>query len=239
MNQSSTLKRFWDHVSFNKDQDGFKIYLDQHVVRLPQKSVLVVSQEALAKKIVEEWRLPGIKKGESFSLNLLPITRIVGTLIEKIKPQRHCYIDALIPYVNGELLCYRAEKPKQLVKEQNEKWQPLLQWAEQFFNVSFETTYGVMPITQNSATIQNIKNYLSALSDEALTYFAISVPLLGSIVLPTAIKEKQLSVESGFSYAYLDEKIQSEIWGYDSEQQQKLDQIKQEIQECCEFLDYL
>lgn len=77
------------------------------------------------------------------------------------------------------------------------------------------------------------------LSDEELTFFAVIIPLLGSVVLSIAIFERKLSAQQGFEYAYLDEHIQSQIWGYDAEQQQRLNLIQKEINECVDYLEYI
>lgn len=239
MNKPLKLRRFWDKATYIKDDDGFRIYLDKQLLRLPQKSILTVSNETLAKRIVDEWQNAGCKKGDIFSFDTLPITRIISTLIEKIKPDRKKYIDVLLPYVNGELLCYRAEKPKQLVNRQNQLWQPILQWIEEFLHITFRVTKGVMPIMQDKQTINKIKTYIMRLSDEELTFFAVIIPLLGSVVLSIAIFERKLSAQQGFEYAYLDEHIQSQIWGYDAEQQQRLNLIQKEINECVDYLEYV
>ncbi len=239
MKKPSKIRRFWNKVSFIEDEEGYKIYLDKNLLKLPQKNILVVSQKKLAQKIAEEWSNAGDKKGDYFSFETLSLTRIVSTLLEKIKPNRQYYIDALMPYINGELLCYRAEKPKQLVEQQNLKWQPIFQWAEQFLTVQFKVTQGIMPIVQDSSTLDRIQLYLNNLSDEELTFFAVIMPLLGSMILSIALKEKKISVDDAFAFAYLDEEIQTKIWGYDSEQEQRLLNIRQEIKECNDYLNYL
>ncbi|EHD14848.1 hypothetical protein CIN_07800 [Commensalibacter intestini A911] len=235
MNGIIKSRRFWDSVRITHDDQGYQILLDERPVKLPKKTTLYVQSESLAKKIAAEWEKAGEKKGDPFSFDLLPITRIVGTMIEKIAPARETYIHALLPYVNGDLLCYHTDTPKTLATRQQEQWMPLVQWTEERFNIKLKIQHGIMPITQTEEVIAFFKDYLSNLNDTELTYFAVTVPLLGSIFLTIALKEGRLSVEQAFEAAHLDEIVQAELWGQDTEQQEKLAQVKIDIQDAFEF----
>ena len=52
-----------------------------------------------------------------------------------------------------------------------------------------------MPIVQDKQTINKIKTYIMRLSEEELTFFAVIIPLLGSVVLSIAIFERKLSAQ--------------------------------------------
>ncbi|MDI2090279.1 ATP12 family chaperone protein [Commensalibacter oyaizuii] len=239
MSEAIKLRRFWDHVHLQEHENGFQILLDTRPVKLPQKTVLHIKNKVLAQKIVKEWEQAGSKKGDVFSFEQLPLTRMVGTMIEKIIPNRNMYVDVLIPYLNGDLLCYHADTPKQLVNKQQEYWLPLVHWFQERFSVQLITKTGIMPITQSPITVQTVQNYLSNLTDGELTAFAVLVPLLGSIILTCAMKENQINAKYAFELAYLDETVQAEIWGYDSQQQGRLDKICKDIEEASEFLELI
>ena len=51
----------------------------------------------------------------------------------------------LAAYGESDLLCYRAEGPAPLVARQAERWDPLLAWAQQRYDVAFETSLGHHP----------------------------------------------------------------------------------------------
>lgn len=230
------MRRFWDEVTIRQGDDGYQILLDQRPVRLPQKSVLYVSSKALAEKIVKEWRGAGEKKGDTFSFSSLPMTRIAGTMIEKVAPSRDVYIDALLPYLNGDLLCYRAEQPQRLVIKQKEKWDPWISWCEKYFHIQLQVKKGIMPITQSNEAIKAFRQYLSDQNDGELAAMTVLVPALGSLILTAALKEKKTTSKVAFELAYLDEAVQAEIWGYDKEQQENLQKIQIDIQDASDFL---
>ncbi|MDI2113756.1 ATP12 family chaperone protein [Commensalibacter nepenthis] len=238
MDGVSKLRRFWKTVNIIQNDKGYQILLDERPIKLPQKTELYVQSNLLAEKIADEWKKIGEQKEDFFSFNDLPMTQITATMIEKISPNPDIYIDALLPYVNGDLLCYFAEQPKKLVTLQQEKWTALIHWIEEKFEIKLKTTQGIMPIMQDTEVVEIFKNYLSDLNSIELTYFAITVPLLGSIILTLALKDKRITVQEAFDLAYLDEITQAEIWGQDTEQQAKLNKIKIDIQDGYNFYDY-
>lgn len=235
MNEMLKLRRFWETVTIVHNDKGYQIFLDQRSVKLPKKTELFVHNLLLAERIAAEWEKAGSKKGDVFSFDDLPMTQIVGTMIEKISPDRETYIQAILPYVNGDLLCYHADTPQKLVAQQQEKWLPLIKWIENKFQIKLQTQCGIMPITQHAEVIDVIKSYLAQLSDAELTFFAIIVPLLGSMILSIALNEGKIDVQQAFDLAYLDETIQAEIWGQDSEQQERLMKIKSDLMDATDF----
>lgn len=235
MSEMLKLRRFWETVTVIHNDNGYQILLDKRPVKLPKKTELFVHNRLLAEKIAAEWEKAGSKKGDSFSFDDLPMTQIVGTMIEKITPERNTYIQAILPYMNGDLLCYHADAPQKLVTQQQEKWQPLIQWVENKFQTKLKTQCGIMPITQELEVIDIIKNYLTQLTDAELTFFAIIVPLLGSIILSIALNEGRVDVKQAFDLAYLDEIVQAEIWGQDFEQQKRLMKIKADLIDAVDF----
>ncbi|CAI3923577.1 Mitochondrial FoF1-type ATP synthase assembly chaperone ATP12 (Atp12) (PDB:2P4X) [Commensalibacter communis] len=231
----SKLRRFWKSVNIIHNDKGYQILLDERPVKLPQKTELYVQSPLLAEKIADEWKNISGQKEDYFSFNDLPMTQITATMIEKISPTHDIYIDALLPYVSGDLLCYFADQPKKLVIQQQEKWIPLIHWIEKTFQTKLKTTQGIMPIVQEPKVTNLFKSYLSNLDSVELTYFAIIVPLLGSMILSIALKDGRITVQEAFNLAYLDEIIQAEIWGHDTEQQAKLDKIQIDIQDAYNF----
>lgn len=236
MSELKKLRRFWETVSIVHNDKGYQILLDKRPVKLPKKTELFVKNRALAEKIAAEWEKAGEKKGDIFSFDDLPMTQITGTMIEKIAPDPQIYIQALLPYVNGDLLCYYADTPKRLIEQQQEKWIPLTKWVEDKFQIKLKIQHGIMPITQQPEVINIFEDYLSQLDNSELTFFAITVPLLGSMILTIALKENRINTQQAFSCAYLDETIQAEIWGKDSEQQERLKKIQTDLVDSFEFI---
>lgn len=236
---SMKLRRFWEKVSVEPSENGYQILLDKHPVRLPQKTVLQVSSFNLAQYLAKEWEKAGGKKGGEFSYEALPLTRIAGTMLERIGSRPEIIIDQLLPYVNGELLCYRADFPTHLVEKQKEEWSPWVSWCNDFLGVKLKIQDGVIPINQSPETIKAFRNYLEKCCSGELAAFAVAVPALGSIVLSIALKENKLDAEKAFEIATLDERVQAETWGQDAEHQRHLNLLKQDVIDAALFLSLL
>ena len=51
---------------------------------------------------------------------------IFSTAIDRIINDRALYINAIMKFVDTDLICYRANKPDELVELQNKHWDPIL-----------------------------------------------------------------------------------------------------------------
>lgn len=217
----------------------FRILLDKKPIVLPGKTILEVDTLKMANCIAQEWRNVAKTKGDVVSYQKLPMTRIVGTMIEKISPKRDIYINALIPYFNSDCLCYFSDNSAQLLARQKEAWLPAIKLFENKFGFSVKTTLGVMPIIQDFEGIKQIKNYLMNLSDAKLTAMTLLVPSLGSFILSILIVERVYSPSEAYTIAFFDELYQSKVWGQDREQEKKHTEIKTDIEDAYSFLSIL
>ena len=106
------MKRFWDKADTAEAEGRFAVLLDGRPVRLPSGSPLQVRSRVLAEALAEEWDAAGGGKGNEFSHEEVPLTRLVGTAEERIAPDPAPTVAALTRYAETDLLCYRAEDRK-------------------------------------------------------------------------------------------------------------------------------
>ena len=62
----------------------------------------------------------------------------------------------LAAYGETDLLCYRAERPADLVRAQAEGWDPLLDWAARDFGARLRVTAGVLPVAQQPEAVARL-----------------------------------------------------------------------------------
>ncbi len=106
------------------EADGaFAIVLDGRPVRTPAKAPLAVPSRALAEAIACEWQA----QGERVDPDSMPLTRIASIAIDLVAPRRDSVIAEIAKYAGTDLVCYRAERPPELVARQHATWQPLVQ----------------------------------------------------------------------------------------------------------------
>ncbi|MEM8591639.1 MAG: ATP12 family protein [Pseudomonadota bacterium] len=211
MNEWKT-KRFWEKAQAEEAEGGFAITLDGRGVQTPGKSPLVVPTRALADAIAAEWAA----QEEEIDPLSMPATRAANSAIEKVAPQRAAVIGALAEYGASDLICYRAQRPKELVARQVEAWDPLLAWAKETLGASLVTTTGVMFVAQPPEALNALHAQLDTASDFELAGLHDLIMLSGSLVI--GLKAREVSdVASLWAASRVDETYQADEWGYDDE----------------------
>ena len=106
---------------------------------------------------------------------------------------------------------------RQLLARQSEAWDPILDWAATRFDIRFNVTCGVMPVSQDDATLTGLRHCMDSMSDFQLTGFHDLVTLSGSYVIALAAAEKLHTGEHLWAVSRIDETWQTEQWGVDEE----------------------
>lgn len=237
---TATRRRFWDRAEVVSEPEGFAVRLDGRLVRLPGGAVLRVGSRALAEALAGEWQAAGGGgKGGDFAPSDLRLTRIAGTMLERIAPDRAAVIGVLLGYARHELLCYRVRYPALLVERQQQEWDPWLEWLRVRYGVVLRSTDGVMPVDQPPEAPAGLQSVLEGLADGALAALGVAVPALGSLVLGLALVDGRLTAEQAMACATLDERTQMELWGQDAEQAARLEGLALDVKDAASFLALL
>lgn len=206
-------KRFWTSAEVAEAPGGFAVTLDGRHVKTPAKAPLVVPSRALAEAIAREWQA----QDEKIDPATMPVTRGANAAIDKVRTQ-HAEVAALIADYGGtDLLCYRAEAPRELVARQSEHWDPLLDWAEAALGARLAVTQGVVPVAQPEAALAALGARVAAMDEWQLAALHDLVGITGSLVLGLAVAEGRLTADEAWTLAQLDEDWQAEQWGVDDE----------------------
>jgi chaperone required for assembly of F1-ATPase len=146
-----------------------------------------------------------------------PLTRLAGTVQQRIAPDPAPTIDAIARYAENDLLCYRADKPPELVERQMREWQPWLDWAALTYDAPLRVSTGVAYVKQHRGAVAALRLAVAALDVPALGALGIAVPALGSVVLGLALAAGSLDAATAHALGCLDELFQGEQWGEDAE----------------------
>jgi chaperone required for assembly of F1-ATPase len=213
----STVKRFWETAAIGAADDGFAILLDSKPMHLPGGGVLRVRSEPLAQAIAGEWQAAGGEKGGEMSFADTPLTRLAGTAQQRVAPDPAPTVDAIARYAESDLLCYRADKPPELVERQQREWQPWLDWVALAYDAPLRVSSGVSYVKQHRGAVAALREAVGALDVPAVAALGIAVPALGSLVLGLAMVEGKLDATTAHALGALDELFQAEAWGEDAE----------------------
>lgn len=209
----NTKKKFWKETSVEAQEGGFAVLLDGRGLKTPAKTPVVVPTQAIAEAIAKEWDA----QVEEIDPTQMPVTRWANAALDKVALQHAEVADMLADYGGTDLLCYRADGPKELIARQADAWDPVLDWADKEFSARLLPVEGVMFQAQEETALTNLKTRVHAFSNFELAAFHDLVSLSGSLVLGFAAVHEYAPIEELWSLSRIDEQWQEEQWGEDEE----------------------
>lgn len=209
------MKRFYAEVTTALvEGGGFSVLLDGRPVRTPARAVLAVPSEPLAQAIAAEWRA----QGEEVQPDGMRLMRLATTALDLMPARRDDAIAEIAGHGATELLCYRAESPRELAARQAAVWQPWLDWAARQHDAPLVVVPGIMPVAQPEAALKALRAAVARLDDWRLVGLHAAVTTLGSLVLGLALEQGAIGAEAALEAALLDELFEIAQWGEDAEQ---------------------
>lgn len=206
-------KKFWTKSEVTEAEGGFGVALDGRGVKTPAKAPLVVPSRTMAQAIADEW---AAQEGTVDPMTM-PFTRSANAAIDKVRIQHAEVADLVAAYGDADLLCYRAASPEGLVARQAERWDPLLDWAQDTLGVRLVTLQGVMHVPQDPLALEVLARETHALDPYELTGFHDLVSLSGSLIIGFAALHDAKATSDLWHLSRLDEEWQEEFWGTDEE----------------------
>ena len=229
------MKRFWKEAAAIQAENGWGIALDGKPVRTPARNLLVVPTTALAEAIAAEWN----DSGERIDPRSMPLTGLANAAIDRVTTDKEAFAKGLAAYGESDLLCYRAEGPRELVARQEAAWDELLAWGRRRFDVDFLTTCGIVHVAQPDATVRRLAHAVASLDAFQLAGLSPLVTIGGSLLVGLAVLESYISVESAWAAVTIDEHWQREQWGDDAEAEAALETKRQGFFAAARFLELL
>src|SRR5262245_26651369 len=195
------MKRVYRAVAVAPGDGGWQIMLDSRVLRTPAKAPLLLPNRALAEAVAAEWDA----QVETVVPATMPLMRLAATAIDRVAPQRAGVIEEVAGYAGTDLVCYRADRPAELVARQQAVWQPLVDWATLRYDAPLLVTTGVVPRPQPAGAVAAIQAAVAAFDDFSLTALHGLTTACGSVVIALALAESHLEPEAAWHASQLDE----------------------------------
>ncbi|MDZ5448094.1 ATP12 family chaperone protein [Labrys sp. ZIDIC5] len=210
-------KRFYKEAAVIGEDGRHVVSLDGRVARTPAKNLLAFAAPEMAQAVVAEWNAQGTHI-DPFSM---PVTRIANSAIDGVRPARQAVIEEIAKYGGSDFLCYRADQPEELVRRQNEAWDPVLAWAAEYLGAELDVTHGILHKQQSPEALAAIAKAVSGHDELGLAALHVVTTLTGSVILALAVAQGHLEPEAAWAAAHVDEDYQAELWGQDEEAQQR------------------
>ena len=226
------MKRFYTAATVG---EGNVVMLDSRPVRTPGRAPLAPPSARLAEAIADEWNA----QGETIDPRAMPLTGLANAAIDRVAPAKDAFARGLAIYGESDLLCYRAEGPAPLVARQAERWDPLLDWARDRYDIAFVLTAGITHRPQPPETVERLAAAVDARDPFELAGLSPLVTVSGSLVLALALAEGAVGLDTAWDAATLDEQWQADQWGEDEEAAKALAGRRADFAAAARFLSLL
>ncbi|CAG8432738.1 7065_t:CDS:2 [Diversispora eburnea] len=201
------LRRFWKEVSVitNKDNE-YQVALDKRPLKTPSGSPLVIpsSQKSLAILIAGEWESQKILLKQ----HSLPLTSLVARSIdgfEKNPTEKRDAITRLIKYFDTDTIW--------LVKLQRQYWDPIVNWARDYYKVKIKINNSIIGEKQHLETREKLQAVIENFDCLKLSAFERTTMLSSSFLIGLGLVERRLTVEEATKATRVETISQTMKWG--------------------------
>src|SRR5262249_4007683 len=226
------MKRVYREVRVAPAGAGWGILLGPRTLQTPARAPLLLPRRRLAEAVAAEWDAQTDKVVPA----TMPLMRLAATAIDRAVAQRRQVIDEVVGYAETDLVCYRADRPPELVARQSALWQPLVDWVTLRFDAPLLVTTGVVPKAHPAAAIAAIRAAVESLDPFWLMALHSATTAGGSVAIGLALAEQRLDAEGAWQASQLDETFQIEQWGEDPEAAARRATLKRDIQATARFM---
>ena len=225
MSVKSPQKRFYKKVELYQSDSFYGLLLDQEKLKTPKGRFLLLPTEKIALAIHAEWD----SQGEILSRDLMPVTQLANTALDKIDHNKEQILTQLCIFAHTDLLCYRVQKPQDLVTLQNQQWSPLLDWLSQQLGSPFTITDRLEPLQQPDSLLKALRLHLESFTLWQMTAFQSATTTLGSICLAFAFLYEKKTIEDLIDLSRLEALYQEKFWGQDQDTPAYLSKLTEEL----------
>lgn len=229
------MRRVYERVEVVSHNNGYAIQLDRHLLKSPAGNDLCFFERSLADAIAAEWDA----QERTINTSMMPITSYATTLVDRVTQSRDEMATDLLAFAVTDTLCHRVDKPADLVRRQQEAWQPWLDWAAAEFDAPLAHTADIFAPPQPAASLRKLSEVISAMDNARfLAAFTIAAST-GSLILALAMVNGQLDADQVTDAALLEEQYRLDSWGDDEEANERMRAIRGELRNTQRFVALL
>ncbi|XP_013791253.1 ATP synthase mitochondrial F1 complex assembly factor 2-like [Limulus polyphemus] len=203
-------KRFYKNVSISQINGKYEVNLDQKKLKTPLGRVFQVPNETLALAVANEWDA----QKEKIQPHTMNITGLCCTALDNpTKKTKEKFVSEVLEFLDTDTLCYRVNEPAELEQLQKEKWDPVISWFQQRYQVEMKVSDSLLAPVIPQQTKETLQKHLFSFSDYALLGVSFAVENLKSLVLTLSLVDRFLDVETAVSLSRLEVEFQTDQWG--------------------------
>lgn len=229
------MKKFWKKVEIKElTNNTFQLLLDKKVLKTPMQNELIFPNYDSAYETSLEWDI----NSDILNTDEMVFFGIYSTAIDRISNDRKSFINEIMQFIDTDLICYRAEKPIELLQLQKVEWDPILSIIKGYINIEIDVFHGVMPEKQNKTVHNKIIKVINNFSDLEISILYRMTNITGSIFISLCVLKGDFLQKNLFELCFLDELWQAREWGFEQEASIKRDRIFKELSKIVTLVDF-
>ncbi|KAG8196065.1 hypothetical protein JTE90_007805 [Oedothorax gibbosus] len=204
------IKRFYKNVHVSESDGKFEISLDKRKLKTPLGKLLQLPNEALAVAVATEWDT----QQDIIQQHNMHISALCNTALDNpCKQTTDSLVDETLQYLSSDTLCFRAHEQPTFLEIQREKWDPLLQWFVNRYNVNVEVSQDISTNPVPDETIAEIRKQLLSYNYWCMLGINFTTENLKSLIIALALVNHVIDVEQAVSLSRLETAFQIQTWG--------------------------
>jgi chaperone required for assembly of F1-ATPase len=212
--QTPPIRRFYREAAVGTVEGRHHLLLDGRQAKTPARRALSLATAEAAALLAAEWQ----GQGETIRPADMPVTRLANTGLDTVAETMPAVARDIATYAGSDLVCYRAGEPAGLAELQRLHWDPVIAFARRRLGARFHMAEGVMPVTQEPASIAAVEAAVAGVSDPvALAALHVLTTIGGSALITLMLACGELAPEAAFEAAELDAEWSRRTWGEDGE----------------------
>ncbi|XP_033227789.1 ATP synthase mitochondrial F1 complex assembly factor 2 [Belonocnema kinseyi] len=206
----ATVKRFYREATVLSSGNKFEIALDHRKLKTPKGKVFEVSSEPLAFAIAVEWE----SQKETINRSNMHLTSLCNTVLDNPHNNtKEDIVSSIIQFLETDTILFQSNDEEELYNLQVEKWDPLIQWFCDRFQLGITKTRSIEAPLVTTETKEIIRKHLMSYNFEAIHGFKFGVDTTKSVILTLAASERVIKVEDAVYLSRLEEEYQISHWG--------------------------
>lgn len=220
----------------SKVEQGWGVFANDQLIKTPRDRPWIVPTEELGAALAAEWcqQEPG-----KINWRTMPLGQLAQTVLDIAPAEEASIVADILRYIDSETLCHRADHPRELAEQQEQLWNPILDWFAGAYHTAWQIGSGVMPVPQSTNLKQTMERALHGMDDFHLVGVRHATQACGSLVLALALMTGHLCAQTCYEAAEIESRYQADRWGADEEAEKRLSALWADIALCHQWFRLL
>lgn len=187
-----------------------EITLDGKKIKTPKGSVLQLDSYPLALAVATEWR----SQKDVIRASEMHLTALAFTSQDNpMKESKESLANMIVDYFDTDTVCYRSPELPDLMSVENDKWNPVIEWFMNKYDVQVGITDNVIDSPVSIEAKEVVNKYLLSFNLPSLFGMKFMTENLKSVILSYALIGQRISVEQAVLLSRLETEYQASKWG--------------------------